>query len=233
MFDAVARIEQIESVQGITDSLQQFISSFGFTACLVTGVPEPPTRLEEYILVNGWPDGWSEHYSKSDYYRYDPVATLCRKTSNPFEWSDIRLDAERYPKSAQVMNAARDFGMCEGFLVPIMRTSGYQACVSIAGAKPDLDPDAKRALHVVSMFAHGRISHVQGGRVQKKGVLSPTEREILAWAAHGKTSWEIAEIMEIAKTSVDTLTKRAAAKLDAVNRTQAVVNAIRIREINL
>jgi hypothetical protein len=33
------------------------LAEFGYTSFLITGVPEPPQKLEPYILLNGWPKG--------------------------------------------------------------------------------------------------------------------------------------------------------------------------------
>lgn len=233
MFDAVSDFESINTAQGVTDKLAAILGSFGYSAFLITNVPEPPLKLEPYILLNGWPKGWSDHYSKRDYYKHDPIAAWCRKSINPFEWSDVPINVEGDPKAAEVMNVARDFGLCEGFLVPIVRSTGFHACVTMAGVKPDLDPKAKRAIHVISMFAHARISSLGGGAMPKLALLSRTERDILSWIAMGKSSWEIAQIMHIQKSTVDTMVSRAAEKLGAVNRTHAVVNAILLREITL
>ena len=61
--------------------------------------------------------------------------------------------------------------------------------------------------------------------------LSPREREVLWWAAQGKSAWEIGEILHIAKRTVDEHTHKAVRKLGAVNRTQAVATALRERLI--
>ncbi len=55
--------------------------------------------------------------------------------------------------------------------------------------------------------------------------LTPREREVLWWAAQGKSAWEIGEILHIAKRTVDEHTQKAIRKLGAVNRTQAVAIA--------
>jgi len=55
----------------------------------------------------------------------------------------------------------------------------------------------------------------------------------LSWVAVGKSSWEISMILGISEATVMWRIKRASAKLDAVNRTQAVVNAIRAGEIQI
>lgn len=231
MFDAVTDIAAIASIGGVTARLGQILSSFGYSAFLVTGVPEPPLRLEPYIMLNGWPRGWTELYTENDFYNVDPVAAWCRKTTKPFEWREATYDKESNPQAANVMNVARDFGMTEGFLVPIARPAGFQACVTMAGHQPDLDPMAKRSIHAISLFAHARISTLMGETVPTPGVLTPVEREILSWTAAGKSSWEIGQILNISKSSVDTLAHRASIKLDAVNRVQAVVNALRAGEI--
>jgi DNA-binding CsgD family transcriptional regulator len=61
--------------------------------------------------------------------------------------------------------------------------------------------------------------------------LTLREREVLWWAAQGKSAWEIGEILHIAKRTVDQHTQNAVRKLGAVNRTQAVAMALRERLI--
>ena len=59
-------------------------------------------------------------------------------------------------------------------------------------------------------------------------VLSPRERDCLQWAAVGKTTKEIANLMHIADDTVNDYFASARVKLRASNRTQAVVRAIAI-----
>ena len=61
--------------------------------------------------------------------------------------------------------------------------------------------------------------------------LTPREREVLSWAAQGKSAWEIGEILKITKRTVDEHTRKAVHRLGAVNRTQAVAIALRERLI--
>ena len=61
--------------------------------------------------------------------------------------------------------------------------------------------------------------------------LTPREREVLWWAAQGKSAKEIGEILHITKRTVDEHTHNAARKLSAANRTQAVAVALRERLI--
>jgi DNA-binding CsgD family transcriptional regulator len=61
--------------------------------------------------------------------------------------------------------------------------------------------------------------------------LTPREREVLWWAAQGKSAWEIGGILHISKRTVDGHTHNAMRKLGAANRTQAVAIALRERLI--
>ncbi len=232
-FNFIDDLDGLSAISAVTEHFAGVIGRFGYTSFLITGVPEPPQPLHPYVLANGWPQSWTEHYAKADYYRHDPVAALCRRTVHPFEWSEVPVDPERSPRAAEVMNVARDFGLKHGLLVPIVRSSGFQACVSMAGESPDRGPQAKRVLHLMSMYAHARCAAIHGGdeRGQRRRVLTDRQRDVLAWSAEGKTSWEIGEILGMSERTVNWHGEGAKRKLDAVSRTHAVIKALRLGEI--
>jgi LuxR family transcriptional regulator, quorum-sensing system regulator BjaR1 len=234
-FDLIDEFDRLRTADQVMDRLSKVLSNFGYTAFLITGVPEPPQRVEPYFLLNGWPESWAKLYTERDYYRDDPVAAWCRRSINPFEWSEAPYDAERCPRAAEVMNIAGDFGMKHGFLVPVVRGNGFHACVTMAGSCPDFDPRAKRAIHLVSLYAHAKAIAFLGlaERTSRRAALTDREREVLAWTALGKSSWDISIILGISERTVNWFIANAARKLDAVNRTQAVVNAIRVGEIRV
>lgn len=235
-FDLVDEFDRLTSVNEVMGRLSGVLNGFGYTSFLITGVPEPPLRLEPYILLNGWPVEWANHYMASEYYRDDPVAAHCRRSINPFEWSEAPFDADFNPRAAEVMNTAEDFGMKKGFLVPILRSSGFHACVTMAGERPDHEPRARKAIHLLSLFAHARATLLLNNvaePVQVYASLTDREKEVLTWIAAGKSSWDIARILNITERTVNWTIGRAMRKLDAVNRTQAVVNAIRSGAINI
>jgi DNA-binding CsgD family transcriptional regulator len=64
-------------------------------------------------------------------------------------------------------------------------------------------------------------------------LLTPRELEVLTWAARGKSAWEIAQILRITKRTVNEHAQTATRKLNAANRTQAVVIAVRDHLISL
>jgi LuxR family transcriptional regulator, quorum-sensing system regulator BjaR1 len=98
-----------------------------------------------------------------------------------------------------------------------------------------LDDDTSQATAFIALSAANRAHtlaqpsdpHVQTSK------LTAREREVLQWTSAGKTSWEISMISGLSERAIDRIITGAMVKLDAVTRTQAVVNAIRIGDVEL
>jgi len=234
-FDLIDELDRLATADQVMQRMSAALAQFGYVAFVITGNPEPPQRIEPFILMNRWPEGFSSVYIARNYYPDDPVAAYCRRSAAPFEWSEATYDAERWPRAAEVMNCAADFGLKKGFLVPVVRRNGLHASVTMAGEHPDFDPLAKRAIHLIGLYAHAKAVALLGvyGRGPASGILTDRERDILAWIAMGKSSWDISMILGISERTVNWFIGRAMRKLDAANRTQAVVNAIRAGEIQV
>ena len=232
-FDVIDEIDQMRTTDQVMDRLGSAFSAFGYSSFLITGFPEPPARVEPYFLLNGWPEGYSRHYERENYYRDDPVAAWCRRSTAPFEWSEARFDRRTWPRAAEVMSVAAEFGMRAGLCVPVGRDNGVQFCVSVAGERPDFEARAKRAVHLISLYAHAKAVDLSDLGRAAGGLLTGRERESLTWTAMGKSSWEISMILGVSERTVNWFIANAGRKLGAVNRTQAVVNAIRVGEIKI
>ena len=66
-----------------------------------------------------------------------------------------------------------------------------------------------------------------------KCLITQRECECLSWAALGKTASEIAEILSVSEHTIHFHTKNAINKLDAANKTHAVVIALQARYITV
>jgi LuxR family quorum sensing-dependent transcriptional regulator len=231
-FDLIDDFDRTRTPEEVVERLASALSAFGYSAILITGVPEPPQRVEPYFLMNGWPRGWSRHLANASYYADDPTVAWCRRTINPFEWSEAICESHP-PPAVGAVATAEDLGMKRGFLVPVIRASGSTSCVTMAGERPEFESRAKRAVYMLSLYAHARavsLLDCTDGTGPRRD-LTPREREVLHWIAAGKSSWDVSVILGISERTVNWLISRATRKLNAVNRTHAVVNAIRSGQI--
>lgn len=78
-------------------------------------------------------------------------------------------------------------------------------------------------LHVHLMSAYVRIMGA-GERMEER--LSEREQSVLTWLRYGKTSWEVAKILNITENTVNFHIKNIKRKLNATNRQHAVAIAI-------
>src|SRR5262245_59639641 len=204
-FDLIDEFDRLATADQVMQRMSAVLAQFGYTAFVITGVPEPPQRIEPFILLNGWPEGFTKLYIEENYYPDDPVAAHCRRSVDPFEWSEAIYDAKRWPRAAEVMNRAADFGLEKGFLVPVVRGNGLHACVTMAGQRPDFDPLAKRAIHLISLYAHSKAVALLGvyHRTPPSAILTDRERDVMAWTAMGKSSWDISMILGISERTVN------------------------------
>jgi DNA-binding CsgD family transcriptional regulator len=133
------------------------------------------------------------------------------------------------------VQALTTYGLGKGLVVPIGRPANIPACVWLAGSDPALDDDATRAVQLIALFAASKAyALIRPPNVSAPaGRLTPREREVLRWICAGKTSWEIAAISALSERAINKIVGEAMIKLKAVTRTQAVVNAIRLGEIEL
>ena len=229
----IEQLERLASVDEVMNAMQALLGRFGLEFFCFNTFPQAKQRFEDVMLASRLPPEWLKLYAGKDYVHVDPSVRLCKRTVHPFEWKDAPFDPEREPGAVEVVQRATDFGLSRGFLVPIPGPAGCEGDVWMGGCRPELTAQIKPLLHLVALYAFDRVRRLQGDAASDKPHLTEREREVLAWASHGKSAWEIGEILSIAKRTVDEHVQSAFRKLGAVNRTQAVAIAVRERLIDL
>jgi LuxR family quorum sensing-dependent transcriptional regulator len=159
------------------------------------------------------------------------VIRKVRRSTMPFLWSEAHYSPDDM-QAARVMHEAAEFGLSEGFAVPIISVDGAQAIVTFGAPHFNIPERHRRALHVVAIFAHSQIRDIRkagsGSRSDPRKVrLSGREIECLRWAAAGKTAWETSEILNLSEQTVIQYMKSAARKLGAQNKGHAIAEAMR------
>jgi LuxR family transcriptional regulator, quorum-sensing system regulator BjaR1 len=233
-FDFVDEIENASDQRLVMDRFDRELARYGFHAWLITGLPNPGGRIDPLMMLNGWPQGWTDLYTKLNLVQDDPVVAHCFRSTAPFEWTDAPYDPLTNPRAKEVMDRATDFRMNQGFCVPIHTPDGFQAVVTMAGERVELGGQVRRALHLMALYTHGKAVDLCAPKTcSAPRLLTRREREVLQWTAAGKTSWEISQILGVSESTVTAHIKAAAAKFETHNRVATVVVALRRGEISL
>jgi LuxR family quorum sensing-dependent transcriptional regulator len=228
--DAVRNAKQAVDVVALFETT---ILELGFHAYIMADVPTRGQSLEQLTVANGWPAEWFELYSRGNFSNSDPIPRHCFSTVNPFEWKDAPFDRQKDVEARIVMDRAADFRLFSGFCIPIHYEDSTGA-ISMAGERPELSPETKKALHLISVFAYGRLCSLRRPvQARPSQLLNDKEVAVLTWAARGKTSWETGQVMALPERTVKWLLTEAQRKLNTSNKTATVAQALVKKEIHI
>ena len=200
----------------------------------MSDVPSVTAAKPPHVMLAKIPIGWAELYLEHNYQQVDPIVHLCRRSSRPFSWPNGLEGVVPTGRSAEVMKRARDFGLVEGFTCPIHGFDGATSCVSLsATSELGLDRQTQPAIHLMAIYAFERVRELREGQAPAPAGLSAREREVLTWAAAGKSAAAIAKILNITERTAIAHTVNATHKLGALNKTQAVAKALQNKLINI
>jgi DNA-binding CsgD family transcriptional regulator len=93
---------------------------------------------------------------------------------------------------------------------------GYQGIPRIRGLRLLL------VSHMVAFEKEGGNESSRSTSPPSAFYLAPREKEVLLWAAQGKSAWETAQVLGLSETTVKFYIKNACARLQVRNKTHAV-----------
>ncbi len=232
MFDFITESSQARNNDAVLASLDKAARAFGMDCYAISGIPLPNERIDPYFMLNAWPDGWFERYVQQNYVHVDPVIYRTKMSNEAFVWSEALADQPLSRTAKRVMNEATEFGMLDGYSVPLHSVGGFQAIVTFGAKKVDLSSEQRGALHIVSIYAHNRLRAFLSDNNERSaaaaGKVTPREREVILWCSAGKTNWEIGQILGISEKTVQHEIASASRKLNSVNRAQLIAESIRL-----
>lgn len=234
-WDFIEKMELAPDAVGVERCLMDLAGLFGFTTVFGGVVPDPSVSREEIpsrILVQRMPTEWSRRYNDHNYVFRDPIVSHLQSARTPFCWDEAYAASLNAADVKLIRGEATDFGLRAGYVVPVPTLDGSLATISFGGDTPEMSSDARDALNFAAAYAVGRLLHVPRRAADIEINMTPRETDVLLWAAEGKSDWDIATILGISRPTVLKHMRTARDKLDAMNRTHAVVKAIRGRLIS-
>ena len=183
-----------------------------------------------------WFSTYDENYTQIYMKEYSPLKDsafhLCFSRLLPLDWDEARTTDDTVKDIHQI---AERYGIGRhGISIPIRELGVGDAMFSINFDCDDRHwGEVRRELvnevHLFAHYYHQRVKKlIAAQRPMGEGFeLSPREREVLMWAAEGKTASETAAILKLSTSAVNLYAARAMSKLRAHTKTQAVAIAVR------
>jgi len=228
----MSSLQQADTAAQVCERLLDVTSQFGLTALMAGTVPQPGTptgKQKDHLLLCDYPVEWLERYVARNYIDHDPLVTRMRQTPAPIQWRDAAEGIRINRDVEHVMGEAAEFKLKDGLAFPLVTLDGQIMMVSLGGERIEMSGMEFGMVSLVATYAIGRAMQLASTpeRTIEHIDLTPRERECLKWAAVGKSEWEISQILGISEHTSEKHLLNAKFKLGAVNRVQAVAEAIR------
>ncbi|MCA6123125.1 LuxR family transcriptional regulator [Bradyrhizobium sp. WSM 1704] len=253
--DAISAIEASDSIDELRSSLHRIVQDYGFSGFTFIDAGRPELDVPYYTGTH--PPAWERAYLQYDFVHSDPALARVRRTNKPFHWGSLKLperQGHKRPPEVKMMDAARDHGFREGLVVPFHYRDRLGAVHSSSTVFFwEDDPRAfdkllichrhelhllmiywvQRAMDIVSRDQRNAPTILKPADAAETIKLTGREKEVMAWAARGKTVADTAQILGISPETVEGFIKQALRKLNASNKTHGVAKSIALGIIDL
>ena len=246
--EMIGDIELCNTLDELKVVLQRIVEDYGFSAYNFLDTGHPNVDVPLYFGTSG--KAWEHEYLQNNFVHVDPCVSLARRTNTPFNWGSVRLPTYtggRKPGAIKTLEAARDHGFQEGLVVPYHFADAkgrvYSSLVvffwrdpvqrfkfTVGGKKYEIHLIMiywmQRAIDVIATTVRHQPLIFRMDEAREPPLLTDRERDVLSWAARGKTASETADILKLSELTVDTYVRGALSKLNATNKTHAVAKCI-------
>jgi len=238
--DLTYAVAQSQDVSDLRTAAEQFCKAHDF-AYWVYALAGPDKALTNY------PEPLVSAYAENRWHccGADPLIDAIHQRHRALSWDLRTMPSLARPidvSQRRLMESRWDVGARTGVSAPAYGRRGNAFEYAIASFSRDrpLSEVAKRHLEPhVQLFAAYFLCAAQHIFMKSRPpaaptdvALTPRERDCLSWAAGGKSSWEIGQVLGITTATVNFHLGNAATKLGVRGRTCAVAQAIRLGLIN-
>jgi DNA-binding CsgD family transcriptional regulator len=231
------RIVSATSLMDLKESLGKVVGRLGFEYYFYRShLPHLPEWLRE-VCVDNAPASWHRHCLRKGLDgTFEALRRIAEQRTTPVLWREVG------PYHRELLATAREFGFLTG-VTQLVHGPGGQ-WTSISFIKNRSGPAAEREIvavlpqcQLLTCYVHDAaknlVRHRFGSGILLRASaalpdsgLSKRERDCLMWAAIGKTTSEIAEILPISERTVIFHLANARQKLGAANSRQAISKAV-------
>lgn len=197
----------------------------GFDYCAY-GLRMPlPLTQPKIAMFNDYPVDWQRRYQDQAYLAVDPTVQHGMRSLLPIVWSELFASAPEFWEDAH------SFGLQVGWAQASRGLNGVGGMLALARSGESISKaelqDKELGMMWLTQATHMGMSYLLDTKMQPQTrmQLSSREVEILQWTGDGKTSGDISQIINISERTVNFHISNAMVKLNASNKTAAVVRA--------
>lgn len=195
---------------------------------------EVPVEWRGAYLHTNAPREYLNRYDDENYGAIDPIAVHCMARSTPLRWSSATFSGEQQRK---LYGDMQRFDMHSGIAFPYHGPCGEFGILcflgrhsSVSALKAATSPELAELAYFRDVAMEVFTEFMRSGHGAKQDDIEVTSRELecLKWCAAGKSSWDIAQLMNCTEATVNYHFANIRRKFGASSRRMAVIKAIQL-----
>lgn len=208
--------------------MQSAARSLGFDRALFGMQVVRPHLPPLSHVESGWPEPYQLLYAEREFVQRDPTVAHCMVSCDPLWWDESMYTTDNF----EIMEESRLYGLRHGLSVAVHQSAAAKSMLSLARDLPvDIgSEEGRRAAEGAAVLANCLHLAVERLKIPEliathRPHLTPRELEVLKWAAEGKSSGVIADLLNISVAAVSFHTGNLYRKLNVATRLQAITKA--------
>ena len=233
--DSIQAIMNAQSAEEAFSSFCRIMREYGYEQVVYTLVTDHPSLglKRQHGLATSYPEHWMKYYHEKNYLPVDPVVAGAMNFRVPFFWNDLKDNPAISQDHLYILDQADEAGVRDGACIPLYGgEKGELAGVGLARAEGESGTDYEflaRAQFLAVFFNEKYRSFLEKA---ERPELTDKEKDILSWAAEGKTDAEIAAIIGLSNNTVRWYWKKIFHKLGTQGRVYSVTKAVSLKLIS-
>ena len=182
------------------------------------------------IAAFGHDREWITEYRDAKFRKHDPVPDHVMRTGRVMTYEEALAELTLSSPQAAFVERARAVGFTNSMAMPVYGPFDFDTYATLSLGRPFTGNDAHIVNRIVAIVevANRRIAQLLENRTAIDIPLSERESEVLHWIGLSKSNGDIATILNISPSTIDTYVRRLFAKLGVNDRIAAAVQGIRI-----
>lgn len=226
-----ALLENFKTATNLADlslMLQESSLHLGFTYFAMVQHVDFGNATSRGFRIHNYPQSWAEWFDQHGLGMTDPVHRASHAALAGFRWTEIPGMIPLSERDRQVLAAARDHGLTDGYTVPAhVPGELLGSCTFALAANDDVDAQMLPVAHLIGQFAFEASRRVTGARkVGASLTLTGRQLECIMYVGRGKTDAEIAQILGLSENTVVEHLKNARHRYNAAARAVLPVRAL-------
>lgn len=228
--NAVSRLVETRSVPKVLRVLREELIARGVTKSSYHFTPRFGSPIGPSAIVEYWryPKDWIARYNQPEFRANDPIPDYVMREGKILTWQQCIAAQSLTTAQRNFVDQLTAHGLVDGVGIPLFGANRREAYVSILFDRivKEKDRNIVREIVVIIDAAHRLLVQMLFETDKKQMEFSRREQEVLNWIAKGKSNTDIATILGLSSSTIDTFVRRIFRKLDVGDRVTAVVKGM-------